>query len=153
MTTIFVRNDSLRITAGLISGALFALGLACSDDSNVTYTVPGTAGATVTPINRGTGTLLPDVPGGAAGTNNGSAGTPGLGIAGAAGSGAGAGGLPGTGGAPGFGTAGTAGSFGYASGGAAGTSDIGSAGVGGTDGTAGTFGFAGMGGGDSDSLP
>jgi hypothetical protein len=152
MTTIPFRKDSLWSAAGLLSCALFTLGLACSDDgSGPTYSVPAAAGAAGT-LNRGSGTLLPDAPGGTPAVNNGTAGTPGFGIAGAAGSGAGTGGLPGTGGASGFGTAGTAGAFGGSSGGAAGTSAFGSAGVDGTAGAAGTFGAAGMGG-DSDLLP
>lgn len=137
MTTTLFRNDSLRIAAGLISCALFALAPACSDDSNVTYSVPAAAGTAGT-VTRGSGTLIPAAPGGGVpdvnDVNNLNAGS---------------GGLPGTGATPGYSTAGTAGSFGYASGGAAGAPNIGSAGV---AGMAGTAGFAGMGG-ASDLLP
>ena len=149
MTTILFRNDSLRIAAGVMSCAFFALGPACSDDAAPTYSVPAAAGAAGT-LNRGSGTLLPNAPGGVPGTNEGSPGTPGLGRAGA-----GTGGLPGTGGASGFDTAGAAGSYaGSSSGGVAGT-DFGSAGAAATAADAGSSGFAGTAGmgGESDLLP
>ena len=145
---------SVRCHAAALASVLCAC--ACSDDGAITYSpTDDTAGAAG--IRRDVVRLLP----GAAGSNDGAAGTPGFntgGTAGTPGTGGynagGTAGTPGTGGLGGMGdtpgTAGVAGTFGGSDGlGEIDPTDN----VAGTSGSAGTAGSSGLGAAGDDALP
>ena len=142
MTQTQPSSPAARLRAAVLVSTLWWCAPACSDDAAINYSATDVPGAPAR--NR---TVVPLLPEGAAGTNDGAAGTPGLNVGGTAGA-PGTGGIGGIGGAPG--TGGVAGTSG-------GTDGLGGLdptdNVAGTSGSAGTAGTPGLGAAGSNLLP